>query len=792
MATDRPIGDANSGLPLGAGSSAPPETLGDSGASQDFFAGLDTFNLTETALVVVDVSGYVRRVNAAFGLLMGRVPEELLGDSVSWVGLPEDIRRLRDLHQQVVENKHDGPVSSEMRYARPDGSVAWVDLTILPIRDDHGVVTGYLDQVIDITTRKLAEESEAREFDMLEQALRVAQVGSFEYDPRKNEFEASTELRRLLGFEENDQATIASLIEVIHPDDRARLGAAIEGNLKAHTPVNMEHRFLLADGTLRWVHARVEWVEAGPDGAGHVLGTVLDITDRKLAEDALSFEGTHDQLTGLSNRTSFFDHVDRALGVAQRQSSQIAVLLLDIDDFKHVNDGLGHVIGDQLLVALSRRVVRSARGREVVARLGGDEFGLLIESGHAAEEVAQRIIDALRAPFALGEHHVRVSASIGVAFSTPESDASALLRDSDLAMYVAKQNGKGRFEVANADMHDRALARLVTIEELQHGVEHDEFEVYYQAIVHTDTSALAGAEALVRWNNPRVGLVLPDSFIGLAEQSGLIVPIGREVRREACRKLAAWRSASLVDDAFYVSVNLSAHQLADDTLVDNIASDLDDNGLPARALVLEITESALMEDPSAGLTRLKDVRESGVRLALDDYGTGYSSLSRLADMPIDIVKIDKSFIDRLLSSGDSAALVKSVVDAAVALHMTTIAEGVEEEGQYRVLADLGCTYIQGYLFAKPVPAGQAAEIFKELRGDSSAQFGEVGDPNATEEKFLAGQPPVGPGLRWREKKVTLLKRHGTGNMIRPGNCRDFSSWKRMEHDKQFIAEAIPR
>ena len=763
MAADPPVGEEIREPPIGTEGLASLVTLGASGASSEFFAGIDTFNLTETALVIVDVSGSVRRVNSAFSRFVGRLPEELLGDSVSWVGSPEDMRRLRDLHQQIGESEHDGTVSSEMRYARLDGSVVWVDLTILPLRDDRGVVTGFFDRVVDITQRKLAEEAEAREFDMLEQAQHIAHVGSFEFDPRKDEFDASTELRRLLGFKEGDPATIASLIEVVHPDDRARLGAAIADNLKIHAPVNMEHRLLTADGTLRWVHARVEWVEAGPDGAGHVLGTVLDISDRKLAEDALAFEGTHDQLTGLSNRTSFLEHVDHALAVAQRQSREIAVLLLDVDDFKHVNDGLGHVIGDQLLVALSRRVVRSARGRDVVARLGGDEFGLLIKSGQAAEEVAQRIIGVLRAPFALGEHQVRVSASIGVAFNTPQSDASALLRDADLAMYAAKQNGKGRFEVAQAGMHDRALARLVTIEELQHGVKHHEFEVFYQAIVVTETSALTGAEALVRWNNPRLGLVLPGLFIELAEESGLIVAVGREVRRDACRQLAAWRSDGVVDDSFYVSVNLSARQLADETLVENVSRDLAESGIPARALVLEITESAVVVDRSEGLSRLNALRERGLRLALDDYGTGYSSLSRLAEMPVDIVKIDKSFIDRLVSSGDGPALVKSVVDAAVALHMTTVAEGVEDEGQHRVLAELGCTYIQGYLFAMPVPAARAAQVFEELRGGPRARFREVGDPNAAAESLPADQPPVGPGLRWREKKVTLLKRHGTGN-----------------------------
>jgi len=748
------------GLPLGAGVSGYSQTFDDSVISSEFFAGLDIFNLSETAMVVSDRAGYARRVNAAFERLAGRAANELVGEVVSWGVPPEDARRLRALRQKMVESEDESPVSCEIKLARPDRSIFWVDFTILPIRDDRGVVAGFLDQAVDITTRRHAEDNAARRFDLLEQAQHVAHVGSFEYNPRKSDFDASSELRRLLGLKESDHATIASLIEVIHPDDRERLGAAIHENLTEHTPVDLEHRLLLANGTLRWVHARVEWVESGPAGHGHVLGTVHDITDRKLAEGELAFQDTHDQLTGLSNRANFLEQVDRALGAVQYPSRQVAVLLLDIDDFKNVNDGLGHAIGDQVLIDFSNRLAASAQGWAVVARLGGDEFGLLVESGHAGEDVAIRIIDALRAPFTQSSHQVQLSASIGIAFISSGGDAYTLLRDADLAMYLAKQKGKGRYEVAQTGMRERALERFVTIEELQHGVEHHEFEVYFQAIVTTETSALVGAEALVRWNRPNSGLVSLGSFIELAEISGLIVPIGREVRRDACRQLAAWRSDGLVDEAFYVSVNLSARELADEGLVESVARDLADAGLPARALVLEVTENSLMAERSEALSRLNDLKNFGLRLALDDYGTGFSSLSRLADMPIDIVKIDKSFVDRLTPDGGGAALVKSVIDAAKALEMSTIAEGVEDEGQRRVLEDLGCTSLQGYLFAKPMPRAQAEKIFKILQGNASARFGEVADSNVAEETILVDRPPDGGGFRSRSSWSMPLARRG--------------------------------
>ncbi len=335
----------------------------------------------------------------------------------------------------------------------------------------------------------------------------------------------------------------------------------------------------------------------------------------------------------LANRASFLEQTERALRAAQQQARQVAIVLVDIDDFKTINDGLGHARGDELLVDLSHRLVTATRAGDTVARFGGDDFAVLVTSGdprHTAELLAQRIAEALRAPFVFAGQKAEVSASVGIAISDPVEDSGALLRDADLAMYLAKQRGKARYEIAEAGMQERALERLVTIADLHHAVEHDEFEVYYQVIVHAQTSALAGAEALVRWNHPTRGLVFPGSFIEVAESSGQIVSIGRWVRHEACRQLSAWRTGGLVDDDFYISVNLAPRQLEDATILDNVARDLDDAGLPAHALVLEVTESTLMADFDAALARLQALKATGVRIALDDYGTGYSSLARLS------------------------------------------------------------------------------------------------------------------------------------------------------------------
>jgi len=463
--------------------------------------------------------------------------------------------------------------------------------------------------------------------------------------------------------------------------------------------------------------------------------------------DTLNFQAFHDTLTGLGNRALFFNRVDDALRRTDGRADQVAVVFLDIDDFKTVNDSLGHPTGDQLLTALAGCLGSLTRPGDTLARLGGDEFAMLLESGpmpQTAEEIAVRIAAMLATPFQLGDTEVTISVSIGISVALQsQSTCEELLREADLAMYLAKQNGKGRFEIIRLGMQDDAYKHLALITDLRHALVNNEFEVFYQPIVGVRDAIPVGAEALVRWHHPQRGLVAPAEFVGAAESTGLIVAIGDWVLNEACRQAQDWRQTQTIDDAFYVSVNLSLRQLAEPKVTDDVARALRQSGLPPSALVLEITETALMLDFDAGLARLQALKDLGVRLALDDFGTGYSSLNRLRSLPIDIVKIDKSFIDEVGREGQDRALVQSIIHFTHALGMTSVAEGVEKPDQYDALGELGCDTIQGYLFARPQPAVDTGRTLLRLAAGRVPPDRDHHEPDASKSPGLNVGPTDG-------------------------------------------------
>ncbi|HUC13853.1 MAG TPA: EAL domain-containing protein [Acidimicrobiales bacterium] len=509
------------------------------------------------------------------------------------------------------------------------------------------------------------------------------------------------------------------LNDLIHPEDllavQVQLTKVLHGGRGAF--VSFECRLSNSEGQWLTVDVAATNLIDEPDVGAIVLNS-RDVTERRALEGELKRQAFHDTLTGLANRALFLDRLSHAMDRGDRTLDPVAVLFLDIDDFKTVNDSLGHPAGDRLLVAVAGRLKAATRPGDTVARFGGDEFAVLVESGTmpgAAEEVARRIAEALVPTFRVQDNVLTVRASVGIALGRrPEDSPDSLLRDADLAMYLAKRNGKGRFEMYRPDMHAAAINRLETAADLRRGLKWGQFEVFYQPIVNTHTHQLDGAEALVRWRHPSRGIVPPLEFISIAEVTGLIVPLGVRVLRDAAQQAQAWRESGLVDENFYISVNLSARQLQDPGLLDDVSRALSDSGLPASALILEVTESTLVEDLDVTLPRLQALKGLGLRLAVDDFGTGYSSLSYLADLPVSVVKIDKSFIDRITRDADGVAMVRGLIDLSRALGLTCTAEGVERDNQLAVLDELGCESVQGYLFARPTSALDAAKAFTQL------------------------------------------------------------------------------
>jgi diguanylate cyclase (GGDEF)-like protein/PAS domain S-box-containing protein len=506
----------------------------------------------------------------------------------------------------------------------------------------------------------------------------------------------------------------ASLCATTGYSEEALLGMRIQD--LAHDPERdgwtnwsgeeMEARFRRADGSLGWALWRHSLVS---DEAGErYVSQCMDVSERKEAEERLAFQAHHDVLTGLPNRVQFVRRLADSLAAAHPAQGHVAVCYLDLDNFKVINDSLGHEAGDRLLLLAADRLADALRPGDVVARMGGDEFTVLlrdvIDEGDALQ-VAERLVDVLRPPFVLDGEQRYLTASVGLTVTgDPQAAPDDMLRDADIAMYRAKERGKSQCAIYDDSLRARSVERLELEGGLRHALDRNELVLAYQPEVSLASGRIMAVEALLRWHHPTRGIVSPASFIPIAEQSGLIVPIGEWVVREACQTAAAWRRDTGVDD-LTIAVNLSPRQLGAVNLVDVVSDALDQAGLPASSLCLEVTETALMADMDLALQALARLKQLGVRLAIDDFGIGYSSLKHLKELlPVDIIKIDKSFVDGLVEREDDRAIVEAVVRLASALHVDAIAEGVEHADQADALRLLSCTYAQGYHFARPQPA----------------------------------------------------------------------------------------
>jgi diguanylate cyclase (GGDEF)-like protein len=431
-----------------------------------------------------------------------------------------------------------------------------------------------------------------------------------------------------------------------------------------------------------------------------------DSSDRKRSEERIRQLAHYDELTGLPNRTLLMLLLERALADARQKDERLAVLFIDMDRFKIVNDTLGHHVGDDVLKQVAQRLAGILGSSDSIARLGGDEFVVLMrhcDNTQRLGEMAQRILDTLAAPFILDSQEYHLSGSVGVStYPDDSNDAQTLLRNADIAMYRAKENGKNAYQFHSAQMNVHSFERLVLERFLRRALEHDEFLLHYQPQIESTSGRVIGMEALLRWQNPAMGLISPAKFIPIAEETGLIVAIGEAVLRRACEDTIAWENMGL--GPLRVAVNLSAHQLADEGLMQTVRNTLEHTRLDPSHLELEITESVVMQNADRAAALLRELRAMGLHLAIDDFGTGYSSLGYLKRFPVNTVKIDRSFITDIPSDPDDIAITRAVIAMAHSLRLQVTAEGVETNAQLDFLAKLGCEQMQGYLFSKPLPA----------------------------------------------------------------------------------------
>jgi diguanylate cyclase (GGDEF)-like protein/PAS domain S-box-containing protein len=503
-------------------------------------------------------------------------------------------------------------------------------------------------------------------------------------------------------------------LDYIHPDDR-------QYNAELFTPLlerqeefcRHEVRWITKDGSWRWIQFYARLTLDQEDGVAGISGTLDDITERKLAEEKLRHYVLHDALTGLANRTLFMDRLDHAITRNKRRlGSTFAVLFMDLDRFKVINDSLGHVTGDQLLIAIAHRLTNCLRSEDTVARFGGDEFTVLLEDingPEAAIQIADRIQAEISQPFELNGQKVFTSTSIGIAMNeTGVEQSQDLLRNADTALYKAKASGKARYALFDLGMHDSAVKLQQLETDLRKALEKDEFQVYYQPVISLQNDRVIGFEALIRWQHPERGLVSPVDFIPVAEETGLIVPIGWKMLHESCRQMREWQLQNPESSGTMISVNLSSRQFLQPDLLDQIKAALTDTGLSPYSLTLEITESVLMENAEIVTTNLLQLRSMGIRLALDDFGTGYSSLSYLHRFPVNSLKIDRSFIARINQKGENTELVRTIITMAHSLGIEVTAEGFETSEQLKQLRFLKCEAAQGYLIAHPAAPASAS------------------------------------------------------------------------------------
>jgi diguanylate cyclase (GGDEF)-like protein/PAS domain S-box-containing protein len=652
--------------------------------------------------------------------VLGWTPDEWL----TTPGLFSDSLHEDDRARVVAEKREAYAQRATLRHVyrirTREGRVLWFEDVSTHVDPPGGVAPLRQGFALDITERKRADDAvrlaETRYRTLVEHLPLAVYIDRI--DESSSNLYTSPQIEPMLGYTVDEwTADPALFVECLDADDRERVLAAHERTHATGEPLHLEYRLHARDGRIVWVHDEARMIADPETGEPVLQGYLLDITARREAEEQLRHQAFHDPLTGLANRALFTDRVQHALVV---RSGDAAVLFLDLDDFKAVNDGLGHLAGDALLRAVGVRLRASLSRTHTVARMGGDEFAILVEgtsSADAALDAGERITTALQAPFDVDGREVFVTASVGIAVG---GDAEELLRCSDVAMYGAKASGKAQYVVYAPRMDEHLVGRLEVVADLRRADIESEFVLHYQPIVELSSGTVLATEALVRWQHPSRGLLQPADFIHFAEESGRIVDIGRWVLAEACRQTAEWQQRLLGAANLSVSVNVSTRQVRRPGLIEDVESALASSGIGAGHLTLELTETVLARRRDELTSILEELTAKGLRVALDDFGTGYSSLSLLQDLPVHTLKIDRSFVQCLGAEGGRAPFVRAIVELAQGLELTVVAEGIEEIGHVAALRKLGCRVGQGFYFATPLAPAALEAFVRDERGRSAA------------------------------------------------------------------------
>jgi diguanylate cyclase (GGDEF)-like protein/PAS domain S-box-containing protein len=681
-----------------------------------------TFSCLADAIFIIDAHNMgITNCNPAAANIFGFAKEEMMGRNALFLLNPQENPEKENVKSLDLRSFRVGS-TYERLMQRKNGELFYAEFSFEPLEDKPSPVHNWVVLLRDISIRKQAEETLRESEERYFLAARGANDGLWDWNIKKEEIYYSPRWKAMLGYQDHEISnTTDEWIERIHPDDRDSAIYALTNHINNKTPhFQSEHRILHRDGTYRWMLVRGMAVREADGIAYRMAGSQTDITARKNAEEQLVHDAFHDLLTGLPNRALFLDRLDRTIEYNRRYDNFFfAVLFLDLDRFKVINDSLGHAVGDQLLVEISKVLKTCMRSSDTVARFGGDEFVVLLNDIHDVQDavkVVHHIQEVLSKPFRVGNNRVFTSASIGIVLSNRGYlSKEDIMRDADIAMYQAKMLGKANYMIFNTEMRKKAINRLSMENDLHHALMRGEFGLHYQPIVTLKGNHLAGFEALIRWQHPEKGYIPPEEFIPVAEETGLIIDIGCWVLRQACSQVKKWQEQFPDYRDLFININISQKQFIQPEFVHKLRKVLRETWLNPACLNLEITENVLMDNAESMIEILNKIRELGVGLHVDDFGTGYSSLSYLQQFPIDTLKIDYSFINRIGTNGDRAEIVKTILVLARELGVDSIAEGIETEKQLIQLRELDCHYGQGYYIGKPMdPEMVYQKLQKEL------------------------------------------------------------------------------